>query len=58
MKLAVENITPYLPRLLEVSLNNAIIPCYWENATLIPMYKGGNQSAFSDYRSTRLTSML
>jgi len=31
LKLVGEAMTPYLPRLLEVSVNNAIIPCGWKN---------------------------
>jgi hypothetical protein len=40
LKLSGEARTPYLARLLEISLNNATIPSDCEKATMIPIYKG------------------
>jgi len=37
-----EAMTPYLARLLEISLNNATIPSDWKNATVVPIYKEGD----------------
>jgi len=51
-------ITPYLARLLEISLNNATIPNDLKIATLVPIYKGADRSAVSNYRPTSLNSMV
>jgi hypothetical protein len=40
LKLDGEAMTPYLARLLEISLNNATIPRDWKIATVVPIYKG------------------
>jgi len=40
LKLGGEAMTPYLARLLEISLNNATIPSDWKKATVVPIYKG------------------
>jgi len=58
LKLGREAMTPYLARLLEISLNNATIPSDWEKATVVPLYKGGDQSAVSNYRPMSLTSVV
>jgi hypothetical protein len=42
LKLAREVMTPYLARLLEISLNNVTIPSDWKRVTVVPIYKGGN----------------
>jgi hypothetical protein len=49
--------TPYLGRLLEISLNNASIPSDWKIATVVCIYKGGDRSAVSKYRPISLTSL-
>jgi len=36
-----EAMTPYLARLLEISLNNATIPSDWKKAKVVPIYNGG-----------------
>jgi len=51
-------LTYYLPGLLEISLNNATIPVDWKKATVVPIYKGGDQSAVSNYRPISLTSVV
>ena len=40
-----EAITPYLARLLEISLHNAAIRCDAKKTTVFPIYKGGDRSA-------------
>ena len=50
--------TPYLARLLEISLNNATIPSDWEKATVVPIYKGNDRLALSKYRPISLTSVV
>ena len=53
-----EAMSPYLARLLEMPLNNATIPSGWKIATAVPIYKGSDRSAVSDYRPTSLTSVV
>jgi hypothetical protein len=50
--------TPYLARLLELSLNNATIPSDWKKAALVLVYKGDDRSAVTTYRPTSLTSVV
>ena len=50
--------TPYLARLLEISLNNATIPSDWEKATVFPIYKGDDRSALSKYRPISLNFVV
>ena len=56
-KLGGEAMTPYLARLLEISLNNATIPSDGKKATVVPIYKGGDRWAVSNYRPMSLTSV-
>jgi len=37
--------TPFLAKLLEISLNNATKPSVWKEAIVVPIYKGGDRSA-------------
>jgi hypothetical protein len=32
---------PYLARLLEITMNNNVIPDDWKKAKVFPVYKGG-----------------
>ena len=41
----------------QMSLNNATIPSEWKRATVVPIYKGSDQSAVSHYRPISLTSV-
>ena len=50
--------TPYLARLHEISLNKSTIPSDWKIATMVPIYKGGDRSAVSNYRPISLTSVV
>ena len=50
--------TPYLARILEISLNNATIPRDLKIATAVPTYKGDYRSALSNYRPINLTSVV
>jgi hypothetical protein len=45
-----ETITPYLARLLEISVNNATISSDWKTTMVIPIYKGDDRSAVTNYR--------
>jgi len=58
LKLSGEAMTPFLVRLLEISLNNATNPSDWKIATVVPIYKGGDRSAVSNFRPTSLTSVV
>ena len=40
LKLGGEAMTPYLARLLEITLNNATTPSDWEKATVFRIHKG------------------
>jgi hypothetical protein len=48
--------TPYLARLLDITINNATIPSDWKKATVVPVYKGGDRSLVTNYRLVSLTS--
>jgi len=50
--------TPYLARLLEISLNNATIPKDWKIATVVHIHKRGYRSALSNSRPISLTSVV
>jgi hypothetical protein len=43
---------------LDITVNNSAIPVDWYKATVIPIYKEGDQSAVPDYRLVRLTSVV
>jgi hypothetical protein len=58
LKLGGEAMIPYLARLLDVTVNNAAIPSDWKKATIVPIYKGGDRSLFSNYRPLSLTSVV
>ena len=45
LKLVVEAMTPYLARLLKISLNNATIPSDSKITTVVPIYKREYRSA-------------
>jgi hypothetical protein len=45
---------PYLAQLLDITV--AIIPRDWEKGTVVPIYKGGDNSMVSDYRPKWNTS--
>jgi len=43
-----EGMTPFLARLLEISLNNAIIQSDLKTAIVVPIYKEGDRSAVTN----------
>jgi len=49
MKLSGEAMTPFLVRLLEISLNNAAIPSDWKKTIAVPIYKRGDRSTDANY---------
>ena len=58
LKLGGVAMTPYLAGLLEISLNNATIPSDWKRTKVVPIYKGSDRSAVSNYRPISLTSVV
>jgi hypothetical protein len=45
----------YLVRMLDI-INNALIPSNWKR--VVPIYKEGDQSVFTNYRPVSLTSVV
>jgi hypothetical protein len=43
---------------LDITINNATTPSDWKKATVIPIYKGGDQLLISNYRPVSLTSVV
>jgi hypothetical protein len=50
--------TPYLARLLEISLNNPTIPSDRKMATEVTIYKAGDRSPVSNYKPISVTSVV
>jgi len=50
--------TPFLARLLEITLNNVTIPSDCKKAIVVPIYKGSDQLAVANYRPISLTSVI
>ena len=50
--------SPFLARLLEVSLNNATIPSDWKKSHSGSYLQRGDRSAVTNYRPTSLTSVV
>ena len=49
---------PYIARLLEITMNNGILPGDWKRATVVPIHKGGDRSLVTNYRPVSLTSVV
>jgi len=49
---------PYLPRLLDITINNGTIPRDWKKAIVVPIHKGGDRSVVKNYRPISLTSVV
>jgi hypothetical protein len=50
--------TPYITRLLEITINNNAIHSDWKKAIVVPIYKGGDRSIAGNYRPVSLTSVV
>ena len=48
----------YLAQLLEVTINNGILPQDWKRATVVPIHKGGDGLLVTNYRPVSLTSVV
>jgi len=49
---------PYLARLLDIMMNNNVIPGDWNKAIVVPIYKGGDGSVVGNYRPVSLISVV
>ena len=58
LNLGGEAMVPSLARLLDIQIRNAAIPSDWKRATVVPIYKGGDGSLVTNYRSVSLTSVV
>jgi len=58
LKLGVEALTPYLARLLTITMDNNVIPGDWKKYLVVPFYKGGDRSVVGNYRPDRLNSVV
>ena len=50
LKLGREAMTPYLARLLDITMNNNAILGDWKKATVVSIYKEGDRSVVGNYR--------
>jgi hypothetical protein len=57
LKMGGEAMIPYLVRLLDITLNNGIVPRDWKEAVVVPIQKGGDRSVAKNYRPVSLTSV-
>jgi len=57
-KLGGEAMIPYLARLLDIMMNNNVIPGDWNKAIVVPIYKGGDGSVVGNYRPVSLISVV
>jgi hypothetical protein len=58
LKMGGGGMIPYLARLLDITINNGIIPSDWKKAIVVPIYKGGDRSIVKNYRPVSLTSVV
>jgi len=54
----VEVLIPYLARLLNITMNNNVIPGDWKKYLVVPFYKEGGRSVVGNYRPDRLNSVV
>jgi hypothetical protein len=47
-----------MAQLLDIMINNAIIPSDWKKAMVVPIHKGGDSSIVKNYRPASLTSVV
>jgi hypothetical protein len=58
LKLGGEAMIPYLARLMDITMNNNVIPNDWKKAIVAPIYKRGDRSVVGNYRPVSLTSVV
>jgi hypothetical protein len=49
---------PYLSRILDITMNNCILPGDSKKATVIPIHKGGDRPLVTNYRPVSLISVM
>ena len=57
LKVAADQIAPFLQKIFTLSLKAGTIPCDWKNANIHAIYKKGDKSTPSNYRPISLTSV-
>ena len=55
LKLAAEDIAPYLTDIFQTSVDSGKIPAVWKEANVAPIFKKGNRSEAANYRPVSLT---
>ena len=55
LKLAAEDIAPYLTDIFQTSVDSGKIPAVWKEANVAPIFKKGNRSEAANYRPLSLT---
>jgi hypothetical protein len=51
-------IPKYPARLLDITINNGTLPADWKRAIVVPVHKGGDRSAVTNYRPVSFTSVV
>ena len=49
---------PYLARLLDMTINNGVLPADWKRVVVVPIHKGSDRSLVTNYRPVSLTSVV
>ena len=55
LKLAAEEISPYLTDIFQTSINTGKVPAMWKEANITPVFKKGSRAEASNYRPVSLT---
>jgi hypothetical protein len=50
--------TPYLARLLDITMNNGTLTADWKRAMVVPVHRGGDRSFVTNYGPVGLTSVV
>ena len=58
LNLGVEVLTPYLARLLTITMDNNVIPGDWKKYLVVPFCKEGDRSVVGNYGPDRLNSVV
>ena len=58
LKTAADELTPFLTRLFQLSLNSGEVPPDWLFAWVVPIFKKGERHLAANYRPVSLTSIV
>ena len=58
LKLAAEDISPYLTNIFQTSIDTGKVPSMWKEANITPVFKKGNRAEAANYRPVSLTSVI